>query len=378
MHQTPFFVLVSFLLSLSAWASQPSENTHGSTTISVGESVFGAHTCMVSEITTAYDDDSDISAIALARSMSEASSYIDISYFGGVTLDLTRHGKNGTVHQVVLNATMGSGTLFAQVVGAEAEGRSNVASFVSAEAQAAAQMIAQAYSSVFQGIDFEIDLEVFEISVTVGTNGRAEAVAGVEGSAESRVMVESGAGTLSVSGSSANTEGGGDSTSGSSFYIQGANIETFTAQMSAASGTVFNVQSHALAQVYVDAIATSLVYAMAEASSDAQAAGRLTFEWDLPIIGSGSLPVVEDFASAFSASQVIAEAGQSIAAYAHAAAKSSASALGGSSVNMDMMVHYENLPGAEDLLEIVGSGSLSLDCSQASANAGAAADAEAN
>ncbi|NVC94706.1 hypothetical protein FC650_13855 [Vibrio natriegens] len=378
MNKTMLFVLISSLLSTGTLAGPPGENTHGSTTISVSESILGADTCINPATDTANDSDSDVSASALAYAKSEASSYIDISYSGGVTLDLTRHGNNGAVHQLELNASMGSGTLFAQVASSGAEGSSDAQSYVSAEAQAAATMIAQAYMSVFQGIDEDIDLVVTEITVKVGTEAIASAVAGVEGSTESSASAASGSNVDSDSSSSASVTGGGLSSSGSSFYVQGANIEEFTTQLNATSGTVFNVQTSALAQVYADAMATSFAYAMAEASAEAQAAGQLTFEWDLPILGSGSLPIVTAFDSATDAAQQIASAAQSIASYAQAAATSSASALGGSSVTMGMMVHYENLPGTEDLLEVVGSGSLALDCSQASASATASAEAETN
>jgi hypothetical protein len=378
MNKTMLFVLVSSLLSAGAWAGQPGENTHGSTTISISESVLGADTCMTPASATANDSDSDVSASALAYAMSEASSYIDISYSGGVDLDLTRHGKNGAVHQVELHASMGSGTLFAQIVESDTEGASEASAYTSAEAQAAAALIAQAYMSVFQGIDEDIDLVVTEITVKIGTEATASAVAGVEGSTESSASAASDSSTDSDSSASASASGGGVSSSGSSFYVQGANIEEFTTHMSATSGTVFDVQTSALTQVYADAMATSFAYAIAEASAEAQAAGQLTFEWDLPILGSGSLPIVTDFDSATNAAQQIANAAQSIAAYAQAAATSSASALGGSSVTMGMMVHYENLPGTEDLLEIVGNGSLGLDCSQGSASATASAEAEVN
>ncbi|MBR9872950.1 MAG: hypothetical protein GYB23_01650 [Vibrionaceae bacterium] len=378
MNKTMIFVLISSLLSTGAWAGPPGENTNGSTTISISESILGADSCTNPASATASDSDSDVSANALAYAMSGASSYIDISYSGGVTLDLTRHGNNGAVHQVELNASMGSGTLFAQVAESKTEGGAEASAYTSAETQAAAEMIAIAYMSVFQGIDEDIDLVVTEITVKIGTEAIASAVAGVEGSAESSASSESGADADSDSSASASAEGGGLSASGSSFYVQGANIEEFTTQMSATSGIVFNVQTSALAKVYADAMATSFAYAMAEASAEAQAAGQLTFEWDLPVLGSGSLPIVTDFNSATNAAQQIANAAQSIAAYAQAAATSSASALGGSSVTMGMMVHYENLPGTEDLLEVVGNGSLGLNCSQASASAIASADAETN
>ncbi|WP_329354103.1 hypothetical protein [Vibrio natriegens] len=376
MNKTMLFVLISSLLSTGAWAGPPGENTHGSTTISVSESILGADTCINPASAMANDSDSDVSADALAYAMSEASSYIDISYSGGVTLDLTRHGNNGAVHQVELNANMGSGTLFAQVAESDTEGDSEASAYTSAEAEAAATMIAQAYMSVFQGINEDIDLVVTEITIKIGTEATASAVAGVEGSAESEAVAESEASAGGDSSASASATGGGISSSGSSFYVQGANIEEFTTQLGVASGTVFNVQTSALAQVYADAMATSFVYAMAEASAQAQAAGKLTFEWDLPVLGTGSLPIVTAFDSAADVAQQIAAATQEIISYAQAAATSSASALGGSSVNMNMMVHYENLPGTEDLLEVVGSGSLALDCSQASASATASAEAE--
>ncbi len=374
MNKSMIFVLVSSMLSAGVWAGPPGQNTNGSKTISVSDSVIGADSCLNIASDFANDSASDSSMAAMGDAMSEALSYIDISYSGGVTLDMTRHGNNGAVHQVELNASMDSGTLFAQIATSEAHGSSDAWSYSNAEAQAAAQMIAQAYMSVFQGIDFKIDLTVIEIRVKVGTQATASAVAGVEGSTESEAGAGSQGGADGSGSGYAGANGGSLSSSGSSFYVQGANIEEFSTHMTAASGTVFNVQTAALSQVYADAMATSFAYAMAEASAQAQAAGQLTFEWDLPILGSGSLPIVTDFDSATNAAQEIANAAQAIAVYAQAAATSSASALGGSSVNMGMTVKYENLPGTTDLLEIVGSGSLALDCSQASASASASAN----
>ncbi|MEO2268394.1 hypothetical protein V1358_13855 [Pseudoalteromonas sp. YIC-656] len=367
------FVLVSSMLSAGVWAGPPGQNTNGSTTISVSDSVIGADSCLNNAMDTANDSTSDVSVDALAFAISEASSYIDISYAGDVTLDMTRHGNNGAVHQVELNASMGSGMLFAQVASSDAQGNSDAWSYSSAEAQAAAAMIAQAFMSVFQGIDFDIDLVVTDITVKIGTEATAAAIAGVDGSAVSGSSSGSESGSDGSGSGSAGANGGGLSSSGSSFYVHGANIEEFTTHMTAASGIVFDVQTSALAQVYADAMATSLAVAMAEASAAAEASGQLTFEWDLPIIGSGSLPIVTTYDSAADAAQQIVNAAHDIALSAEAAASSSASALGGAFVDMGMMVYYENLPGNDDLMEITGVGSLSLDCSQASANATATA-----
>ncbi len=378
MNKKMLFVLISSLLSTGTWAGPPGQNTHGSTTTTISDNVAGADTCLTPAAALANNSDSDVSASALAYAMSEATSYIDVNYSGDVTLDLTRHGNHGAVHQVELNASMGSGTLFAQVAKSETEVETDASAYVSAEAEAAAELIAQALMNIFQGIDFNIDLEVIQINVKVGTQATAEAVAEVDASAVSSASATSGSAADSDSSALASAVGGGVSSNGSSFYVQGANIEEFSTQISAASGTVFNVQTDALAQVYADAMATSFVYAMAQASAEAQSSGKLTFDWDLPIIGTGSLPIVTDSDSAAKAAQQIANAAQSIVAYAQAAATSSASALGGSSLAMDMMVHYENLPGTEDLLEIVGTGNLGLNCTQATASANATADAETN
>ncbi|MEO2280473.1 hypothetical protein [Pseudoalteromonas pernae] len=372
MNKSMIFVLVSSMLSAGVWAGPPGQNTNGSKTISVSDSVIGADSCLNIASDFANDSASDSSMAAMGDAMSEALSYIDISYSGGVTLDMTRHGNNGAVHQVELNASMGSGMLFAQVASSDAQGNSDAGSYSSAEAQAAAAMIAQAFMSVFQGIDFDIDLVVTDITVKIGTEATAAGIAGVDGSAVSGSSSGSESGS-DGSGSGSAGANGGLSSSGSSFYVHGANIEEFTTHMTAASGIVFDVQTSALAQVYADAMATSLAVAMAEASAAAEASGQLTFEWDLPIIGSGSLPIVTTYDSAADAAQQIVNAAHDIALSAEAAASSSASALGSAFVDMGMMVYYENLPGNDDLMEITGVGSLSLDCSQASANATATA-----
>lgn len=378
MNRKMLVVLISSLLAAPALAGPPGDNTHGSTTTTLTESILGADSCMMGSPVAAADSDSTISSHAFAQAMSNAMSYVDVSYSGDVSVDITRHGNNGAVHQVALNTSMGSGTLFVQVSSASADIDSDASLYTNAEAQAAAEMIGTAIARLTLGIDESGDFLGVEITVKALAIAEIEASAASQASSESYASASSDVETDGSSQSVSSATGGGVSGSGSSFYVQGANIEQFQTQLSASSGSVVDVQTTALAEVYTSAMVTSMVYAMAESSAQALSRGELRFEYDLPLIGSGSLPIVTDEDSAEDAAEEIVNVAEAITAYAQAMASSSAQTMAGSNVTMNVAVQYENLPGTEDLLEITGTGNLVLDCSNASSSATANADAETN
>lgn len=363
--------IAALFTSTGAWAGPPGANTHGSTTTTISAAVDGVGVCLV--FAHAADDDTDAGATASA--LADAMSDISVSYSGDVTLDLTRHGLNGAVHQVDLTASMGNGTLYALVAESAAHVDSSAEAISSVAVDAAAGMIAQAVAVLFQGIDFDIDLVVTEITVKVGSEARTEVYTDANAFAESSASASSNADADGDTSATASATGDGSSASGSSFYVQGANIEEFEAQLSLTSGTLVDVQTDVLAQAYANAIATSMVYALAEASVYAEAEASLSFVYDLPIIGEGELPIVTAFDSATAAAQEIMNAAETIIAQAEAMAESSARTIAESAVNLNLLVKYENLPGTEDLLLATSMGNLELDCSQTSASADAQADA---
>lgn len=382
MKKSILFVLVNALLASGAWASQPGENTQGSTTVSISDDLAGADVCITYMPANMLDNEvvanTDVSASAFALAMSAAQSYIDVSYSGDVTVDLTRHGNNGAVHQVELNAAMGSGTLFAQTAWADAGANSYGWAYTSEEAEAAAQMIGSALAILAVGVDESGDFLGIDITVKAIAKAELQTIAEAEASSESSAESEASADAGAVSGAESSAQGAGISLNGSTFYVQGANIEKFDTQLSVASGTIVNVQTDALAQVYASAIAYSMVHAMAEASAEATSLGKLSFEYDLPLIGSGTLPIATASDSAFDVANAIMSSAKDIAAYSQAQASSFASTVSGSSVSMDLGVHFENLPGTQDLLEITGTGNLTLDCSNVLSGANAQATATVN
>jgi hypothetical protein len=330
--------------------------------------------CLVSAHAAKSDSDTGVTANALADALSN----ITVGYDGDVTLDLTRHGKHGAVHQVDLTGSMGNGTLFVQSAASSAQTDATADASASAEVDAAASLIAQAVATLFQGIDFDIDLGVTDITVKAGSEAKTEVNMDSDAYAESSAFATASAAAGSDTDASASATGVGNSASGSSFYVQGANIEEFNAQLNLASGMFVDVQTDVLAQAYADAIATSLAHALAKASVKAEAKASLSFEYDLPVIGSGSLPIVTDFDSATVAAQQIMNAVEVIAAQAKAMAESSASTFASSAVNLILSVQYENLPGTEDLLVSSAVGNLVLNCNQDLVNANADAQAESH
>jgi hypothetical protein len=360
-------VLVSSLFATVAWAGPPGGNTNGSTTTTISASVLGTDLCLASAAAGA----SYIDGGASAKSMALASSALAVTYTGDVTLDLTRHGKNGAVHQLDLIANMGNGTLFAQVATADTLLASAAEAYSSAQAVAASGLIAEALGTLFQGVDES----ALGVTVKVGSEAEVTAIAESNSSAKSDATAVSEAAANGESSAGASAGGANGSVSGSSFYVQGANIEEFKTQLNLVSGAFVDVQTGVLAQTFANAIATSLVVAIAESSAAAGAESSLSFVYDLPIIGSGSFPIVTDYASATAAAQKIFEATEKITAQAKALAESSASILTSSIVSSNLSVQFENLPGTEDLLEATAVGALVLDCSQVSASASAQADA---
>ncbi|QYJ80369.1 hypothetical protein [Shewanella acanthi] len=368
--------VISSVIATGAWAGAPGANTHGSTTISVSENLDDAKLCMTSAPASDSDTASSDSAHAWAFAESLAESYINVGYSGDVYVDLTRHGNNGAVHQVELTAGMGSGTIFAQVAKAGAEVNVDAQATTSEEVQATAMMIAQAVATLFVGPNWEINvLDLVDITIKIGAEAKIEAIASVEGTAQSIAESDAQAAAEGQSDAQSTAAGAMGGVNGSHFYVQGANIEQFETHLATASAAIVDVQTEVLAKVYADAFATSLVYALAEASGDAMSSGQLTFEYDLPIIGSGSLPIVTDIDTASAAAQMIKGASADIGAFATASATAAAGTFASSSLAMGMTVTYENLPGTEDFLEITKTGNLELDCAYVSANAEAQADA---
>lgn len=368
------FVLASLLFASVAWAGPPTDMTKGSTTSTVTAAVNGLGMCALSTHMASNDTDAGV----VAQAYAQASSYMRIAYGGNVTLDVTRHGNHGAVHEVDLSANAGEGALYAAAGYSRSWAHAVATDSESAHVQEVAQMIASAYANLFQGINFTIDLGVTTIHVKAGTNAYAQAYENAVSVASASAFAYSSAGASSQAVSSAGANGTSGAGAGSSVLVQGANITNFQSQMGLSSGSLTNVHTATLAQTYADAIATAQVYALARASVYAQAKSQVSFTWDLPIIGSGSLPIVTDYDSATKVAQQVLNKSEQIVKLAEGMANSTAGMLINSSVQMNLQAQYENLPGLDDTLSASATGNFNLNCSSAYATATAGTTASTN
>jgi hypothetical protein len=360
MNKKPLAFLIGALLATSgAWAGPPGQNTNGSTVHTVEADVDGFAQCILAD--QAFDQASDVGSSAAA--WASALQFLNLFYEGDVKLDLVRHGMYGAVHQVHLTGSMGSGTLYIQLAQASADTEAEAEASANADVEAVAEAIADAFATIFAGIDVTIDLIVTEIDVMAGALVEVEAEAIAEAEAEADASgYGSGSGDATGGGTSVAVGAGAAGTT-ASFYVQGAKIEEFSTQLSLNSATFNYVYTDALASSYASAFATAAAYAMAKASVEAEANAELTFVWDLPILGSGSLPIVLDSDSASEAATVIANAVSQISAWAAAAAEATSELLAESSVGVTLAVEFEDLPGIEDWIEVTAEGAMSLSCS---------------
>jgi len=359
MNKNAIFVLMCTMIPTSALAGPPGENTSGSTITEITADVAGLKECIITGLVIDSAGLGGTSADALSQFLSN----VQVSFAGDVALRMTRHGNSGAVHQIELTGNMVAGTLFLQVAKSSTAAGASAEASATAEVEAAAGAIAQALAGAFVGINEEIDLGITKITVKAGAEaaGEGAAVAGAASTADA--SSSSNAGTAGAADTEASAKGEGTAATGSVFYVQGANIEEFSTQLNLATGALVSVQTDALAQTYADAFATAAAYAMAQASVAAAARGELAFKFDLPIIGSGSLPIVDDFDSAADAANTILAAADEIAAQAGSLAESSAKTLAQSTVGVDLVAGFENLPGTEDFLEVTSIGDVELDCS---------------
>jgi len=354
-------VLIGSLMATGVFAGPTGAITYDSTTTTISADLNNVEQCLISAYAINSDSGAGLTASAVAKAVSD----ISISFSGDVTVDITRHGKHGAVHLVALNGKMESGTLFVHAAESSAQTEAETDVFSSATVNASVSMIANALATLFLGGNWNLDLEVIEITVKAGSEAHAETHIETDAQSEGSAFASANASADSDSSASASVTGSGDSAIGTTFYVQGANIEEFTAQLGLSSGMLLAVKTEVLTEAYANAIATSMAYALAEASAEAEAGGELSFFYDLPILGSGSLPIVTDYASASTSAQVIVEALDAITAQAEAIAQSSADTLAASTLDLSLSVQYEKLPGTTDLLQATAAGDLQLNCDHA-------------
>lgn len=368
MMKRPLSLLITALTAASTgvYAGPPGQNTNGSTVQTVSAEINGFDFCIAANIEKAKESD----GAASARAFASASQFFLVGAEGDVTLDLTRHGQNGAVHQAELTGKMGSLTLYAQNSATNVKASASAEAEADVEAEAVVERIAEALASIFIGIDFPV------ISVKAGAQADGSGYAEGEAVAEATASAAADADADGNAGASAGAFGVGAAGTSSSFYVQGAKIEEFSSLMSLNSRSFNKVNTKAMAKTYADAFATASAWALAKASVEAEAKGELEFVYDLPFIGSGSLPIVTDFNSASASAEVIADASAEISAEAKAWARASSELLAGSFVNLGLQVEFEDLPGpaSADKLEIAAVLDGALFC-KGSVKAKAGADA---
>jgi hypothetical protein len=360
MTKKPLVLLIGALLATTgAWAGPPGQNTNGSTVHTVEADVDGFAQCALAA--DAYELATDGGSAAAAYAF--ASQQFELFYRGDVQLDLTRHGRHGAVHQVHLTGNMGSGTLYLQNANAIADAYTAVDVSAGAQVEVVAQAIADAFASIFAGIDTTVDVLGVPITIKAGAEAIVDAEAIAYADANARASGGGGGSGDATGGGSAGAEGSGAAGTTASFYVQGAKIEEFSTQLTLNSTTFNEVDTDAIAESYASAFATAVAYAMAFASVEAHANAQLDFVYDLPFIGAGSLPIVNDSDSASAAARAIADVAIDIAAWAQATAYASSYLLANSSVGVTLAVEFEDLPGIVDWIEVTAEGAMSLSCS---------------
>lgn len=362
-------VLLLAVATTTTWAGPPGEKTNGSTTETLSTSFLGDDSCIVQDIATNFAFDTEVSdatdAFAWAAAVAQASAALEIVWSGDVTLNLTRHGNNGAVFQVDMVGAIGSGQLFALT----SYSGSFAGSEVSAEEAAEVEVFAQAVAELFPSFHAGLDIVVASVSL----DGFAGGAGYADVAAEAEAFASTESSTLATSSSRSSVTGGGSAASGSNVYVQGANIEEFQAGLNLTAANVMQVDTRVLASNVANAYATSVVYAAAEARAEALLAAGLEFCYE--VAGSGDCVTLLDFEdSVVRVANSVASKSEEIWAFANAYATAYANAMTGSGVASSVVVTYENLPGTEDLLELVSNGSGTLVCG---ANVGAIASANA-
>ena len=367
--------MLAALAITGAWAGPPGENTNGSTTITLQTTASGDDSCVVSDADAALALDSDSGPNAQADAFAAASSMAEgglaVGWSGDVTFDITRHGKNGSVFQINLDGSVGAGQLYAMTSMANAA----TSVGVSAETEEEASAFAQAVATALVQLGFQIGWpDIATISLTGSTTGHGEAMA----SSGATAFATTESYSSGYAGAQASVWGANGMGANGNVYVQGAHIEEFQAGIGLAGASVVAVDTHALAQSVAQAYAMTAVMAIAEARAEALADMRVDFCYDVVLVGSDCLNVLDFQASANHVANQINQNQAQISAFAEAYAESYGSLLAFSTVGMNAVAMFENLNGTEDLISLVGTPQAQLFCGTADAGASASADAEVN
>lgn len=362
-------ILLAGLASTATWAGPPGENTNGSTTTTLSTTFLGDDSCIVqkigSDVAIDFDTTGVTDSFAWAAAVAQASAAFEIAWSGDVTLNLTRHGNNGAVFQVDMDGALGSGHLYALM----SHSATTIGTDVSAEESVEVETFAEAVAELFPSFHAGLDIVVASVSL----DGFAGGAGYAEATAEAEAFASTQSSTFEASSSTSSVTGGGSAASASNVYVQGANIEEFQAGLNLTAADVLQVNTSALASAVANAYATAIVYAAAETRAEALLAAGLEFCYE--VAGSGDCVSLLDFEeSVFHVANSVASKSEDIWAFANAYAEAYANAMAGSGFASNVVVAYENLPGTEDQLTLVGNGNGTLVCG---ANAGAVADANA-
>ncbi|WIO75034.1 hypothetical protein QP938_03770 [Porticoccaceae bacterium LTM1] len=372
MRKKQLAILVAALAAPALWAGPPGKNTQGSTTISISTPIMGSDSCLVNSMTndSSMDSDSDgaSSGNSLAGAAAMAAGSLELFWGGDVTLDITRHGKNGSVFQMNLQGSLGSGHLFALSSSAFADTSTDAEVGVNETVNTFIQAVVDAM------IDIDSTLDIGVASVSLNGSASGSVAAELTGSASAIATTEASNSSAGSASSSASGEGSASATN--SVYVQGANIEEFMAGLTLNSTSVISVDSSALASSLANSMLIAMVEVAAEARAEAMVNLDVEFCYDTPLTEEQCQQLVDVDDDAMEVAQDMVAISADIQAFAEAYADSLASVMADATVTMSVMVQYENLNGPDDLLTIVGSPSAQLNCdtSQTAVNTSATAE----
>jgi hypothetical protein len=293
----------------------PGEVNPGSTQQTVTSQFYGLGVCDVGAFASDYDPESNpYNAEAHAYALASAMAYVQAIVIADTELTVTRHGKHGAAHLIELDATLANATIHLSTSNAyaqasvEAQGQEFASLYFSVYANAYSYY-ANAYSRVY-GSSWNI----------------ADADADAGAGAHAYAYAESYSASVQDAG----------------VFVRGANIDEFEA------GLTMNAYSFVStkASSYVDVIADAFARASANAYASAYAhAYSSPYNYDFD----------RDYDSYYFS-------GWS-EAFAYAAADSLAATLVNATYSANGTARFENLPGINDVLEIVTVNSSSISCS---------------
>ena len=295
---------------------------------------------------------------ASAKALAIAIGHVGAMVGGNVELSITRHGNNGSVHEVDLVGNMQNGHFAVMNVAAMAAGDADADAYSSAYASAWESAWAHSSSSSFaQGWSY------FSDYFLAGAYGSSHAYSSSSSSAYGYAYADSDA--ESDAAAEAYAVSSDSNATNVQVSVKGANIKEFEGSLNMngysftylRASAIADVLAEAYARTYARAYASAYVDASTSASSSIQICSYIWW-WNWCY----TLDRDYDYDYAYDSAYRYLRDSDDLRALADAHAEAVAAALATSQLSVNLGVQYKNLPGTEDLLTATGNTSAVLQC----------------